>query len=101
MNYLLRIAEEQDLPQLQGLLNGYYQGEWRGSLERLNEHLSEKIFEITLIQSSQGKLCGFLAWIITYDTNWCMKGGDILDFYVTPEHRGRGAALMLTAGVST
>ena len=32
--------------------------------------------------------------------NWCMIGGEIIDFYVTPTLRGRGGALLLAASVA-
>jgi GNAT superfamily N-acetyltransferase len=99
MSYLIRKVYQTDVLHLKKLLDGYYHDNWRGSIERLEEHLQDDIFEIFAAQTGK-ELIGFIIWTMTYDLNWCMKGGDIIDFYVEPNHRGRGAALMLTIKVA-
>ena len=41
------------------------------------------------------EVIGFVAWIDSYDLHWCLKGGDVIDFFVYPSHRGLGAAILL------
>ncbi len=101
MSYLVRNTDRKDIPHLGRLLNDYYQGDWRGNIERLEQDLAEKIFKIFVVENANQELVGFISWAMTYDFNWCMKGGDIIDFYVSPNHRGRGAALLLTIGAAT
>jgi GNAT superfamily N-acetyltransferase len=95
MSYQIRRANQRDVQHLEKLLDGYYQGNWRGSIQQLEQHLCDDIFEIFVAEAGK-ELIGFIVWTMTYDLNWCMKGGDIIDFYVSPNHRGRGAALLLT-----
>ena len=96
MSYIVRKANASDVPRLKKLLDGYYQDNWRGSVEQLEKDFAEDIFEISVAEIDDKELVGFIVWTMTYDLNWCMKGGDTIDFYVSPAHRGRGAALLLT-----
>jgi GNAT superfamily N-acetyltransferase len=100
MSYQIRKANQNDFPGLEKLLNGYYQGNWRGNIEQLKRDSDEDIFEILVTESGGEELIGFLVWKLTYDLNWCFKGGEVIDFYVSPTHRGRGAALLLTIGMA-
>ena len=100
MSYVVRKAEQKDIPGLKLLLDGYYNGEWRGSIERLERDLSRTIFEIHLLENAACIPGGFLSWTLTYDMNWCMVGGEIIDFYIIPTLRGRGGALLMAACVA-
>jgi GNAT superfamily N-acetyltransferase len=100
MSYQIRKANQSDFPGLEKLLNGYYQGNWRGNIEQLKRDSEDDIFEILVTEGGDKELIGFLIWKLTYDLNWCLKGGEVIDFYVSPMHRGRGAALLLTIGMA-
>jgi ribosomal protein S18 acetylase RimI-like enzyme len=100
MAYQIRKARPTDFPQLKNLLDGYYQGNWRGKIGQLERDFAEGVFEIFVAETKSKELVGFIVWAMTYDLNWCMKGGDIIDFYVSTEHRGRGAALLLTVEIA-
>lgn len=96
MSYQIRKANQNDIQNLEKLLNGYYQGNWHGNSDRLKQDLDSGIFEISVAENDGKELVGFLVWTLTYDLNWCFKGGEVIDFYVSALHRGHGAALLLT-----
>ena len=100
MSYQIRKANQNDFPRLEKRVNGYYQGNWRGSIEQLKQDLESGDFEILVAENDGKELVGFLVWKLTYDLNWCFKGCEVIDFYVSPTHRGRGAALLLTIGMA-
>jgi len=55
-------------------------------------------FELTL--AADGRIVGFAAWRETYDLHHAAAGGEVIDFFVAPAHRGRGVAVQLVAGVA-
>jgi len=57
-------------------------------------------FELTLADSAD-RVVGFAAWRETYDLHNDVLGGEIADFFVAPEVRGRGVAVQLVAGVAS
>ena len=99
MSYLIRKAEESDVPSLGELLEAYmretYHGAWGGNIHLLERHLLGKEVEIIVAESTEREVVGFVAWVATYDLHWCLKGGAVIDFFVRPSHRGRGAAILL------
>ena len=99
MSFLIRKANSDDVPRLSKLLADYmqetYHGAWGGNAELLEQHLTEKAIEFFLAETSNHEIVGFLAWSFSYDLHWCMKGGVIVDLYVCPEYRSRGAAVLL------
>jgi GNAT superfamily N-acetyltransferase len=95
MPYLIHKVNQDDIISLGKLLDAYYRGAWRGSFDSLGRHLSNGAVEIVLAEVARQKGIGFLAWTLTYDLNWCMKGGEVIDFYVSPQYRGHGVALLL------
>lgn len=99
MSYLIRKADSGDVQQLAKLLDAYvsetYRGVWGGSSELLERHLVENAVEILLAETLRGEVVGFIAWTHAYDLHWCMKGGVIVDLYVCPANRSRGAAVLL------
>jgi GNAT superfamily N-acetyltransferase len=104
MFYLIRQANQNDIPQLAKMLEDYiqetYQGAWGGTAELLEQHISTGAVEITAAETSGFEIVAFIASIITYDLHYCMKGGEIIDFYVSLLHRGRGAAVFLITGLA-
>lgn len=100
MLYLIRKADEREASQLEQLLVAYmretYKSAWGGNVRRLEQDIMNKAFETLVAETTDGKLVGFVAWTTTYDLHWCLKGGVVIDYYVAPSHRGRGAAILLT-----
>jgi GNAT superfamily N-acetyltransferase len=99
MSYLIRKAVQKDVSQLGKLLDAYvretYQGAWGGNVGLLERHLIENAVEMLLAETPGRETVAFIAWTYAYDLHWCMKGGLIVDLYVCPAHRGRGAAVLL------
>jgi GNAT superfamily N-acetyltransferase len=101
MPYLIRKANRNDVPRLAELLESYmqetYQGAWGGNAQLLERHLVNNEVEIIVAEALNRDVIGFVAWVDSYDLHWCMKGGEVIDFYVLPSERGRGAAMLLIA----
>ncbi len=99
MFYATRKAVPSDVPQLARLLEDYiretYQGAWGGTAELLERHISDNDVEMLVAENTEKVIIAFVAAIVTYDLHWCMKGGEIIDFYAVPMYRGRGAAMFL------
>jgi hypothetical protein len=97
--YLIRKANKSDVPSLGELLEAYmretYHGAWGGNVESLEQHLLGNELEIIVAETLNREVVGFVAWVGSYDLHWCLKGGDVIDFFVCPSHRGRGAAILL------
>ncbi len=101
MPYLIREAAPCDAEPVGGLLEAYmqetYQGVWGGSTQLLGRGLRNREVEIVVAETLDREVIGFVAWIDSYDLHWCMRGGEVIDFFVDPAHRGRGAAILLVA----
>jgi GNAT superfamily N-acetyltransferase len=99
MPYLIRKANQSDVPCLGGLLEAYmretYHGAWGGDIRLLERHLLDNEVGIIVAETLDREVIGFVAWVASYDLHWCLKGGEVIDFFVRPPHRGRGAAIML------
>lgn len=99
MSYLIRKAAQKDVSQLAKLLDAYvretYRAAWGGQAELLARDLAENAVEMFLAETLRREIIAFVAWTSAYDLHWCMKGGLIVDLYVCPPHRGRGAAVLL------
>ena len=101
MPYLIRQADQSDVPSLGALLEAYmqetYHGAWGGNIQLLEQHLLGDEVKIVVAETLDRQVIGFVGWIASYDLHWCLKGGDVIDFFVCPSHRGRGAAILLIA----
>ena len=99
MPYLIRKANQSDVPPLGELLEAYmretYHRAWGGNIPLLEQHLLGSEVEIIVAETVNRKVIGFVAWVASYDLHWCLKGGSVIDFFVCPSHRGRGAAVLL------
>lgn len=58
-----------------------------------------RYFELAVAADSSS-LVGFAAWRESYDLHHAIPGGEVMDFFVAPSHRGRGVAVQLAAGVA-
>lgn len=76
MFYLIRQANQNDIPQLARMLEEYiqetYQGAWGGTAELLEQHISTGDVEITIAETSESEIVAFIASTITYDLHYCM-----------------------------
>ncbi len=104
MSYLIRKAAPGDVPYLEKLLNDYmretYEAVWTGTAESLKRDGFGREFEMLIAEKPSNNIDGFIAWNNTYDLHHCVKGGTIIDFYVAPDNRGRGAGLLLAVGAA-
>ena len=104
MPYLIRMANRSDAPSLGELLKAYmretYHGAWGGNIQQLEQHLLGNEVGIIVAEALNREVVGFVAWVASYDLHWCLKGGDVIDFFVCPSHRGRGAAILLITGLA-
>jgi hypothetical protein len=99
MPYLIRKANQSDVPSLGKLIDAYmretYHGAWGGNIQLLEQHIRDNEVKIIVAETLNRKVIGFIAWVASYDLHWCLKGGDVIDFFVCLPHRGRGAAILL------
>ena len=99
MFYPIRKVVQDDIPQLEKMLNDYlretYNDVWTGTAAQLKQNIFDSEFEMLVAENSKKMLVGFVAWNKTYDLHHCLKGATIIDFYVAPKNRGRGAGLLL------
>jgi GNAT superfamily N-acetyltransferase len=105
MSYLIRKAIHNDIPHLEKLLRDYmqetYQGNWSGTIESLEKDGFGNEFETMVAENSGGEIVGFAAWISTYDLHWCLKGGEVIDMFVSQPARGRGVALLMMTAIAS
>lgn len=76
-----------------------YHTEWRGDLGRLAHDVQSAEISIAMVLLGEAPI-GFVAWVRTYDLNWCFPGGEILDLFVARSYRGFGVALLLVAAAA-
>jgi GNAT superfamily N-acetyltransferase len=57
-------------------------------------------FELAVAVGPEGDLRGAVAYSAGYDLHHFVRGVDVLDLYVPPEHRGVGIAMQLLAHVA-
>ena len=76
-----------------------YHTEWRGDLGRLAHDVQSAEISIAMVLLGEAPI-GFVAWVRTYDLNWCFPGGEIIDLFVVRTYRGFGAAFLLLAAAA-
>ena len=100
MPYSIREMQRTDVPLLEKLLADYmretYEREWEGSSEKLERDALGGLLKI-IVAENESEIVGFIAWITTYDLHHCLKGGEVIDFYVKPKARGYGVGLLMLA----
>jgi hypothetical protein len=81
MSYLIRKANQSDIPPLGELLEAYmretYQGAWSGNIQLLEQHLLDNEVGIIVGETLNRKVIGFVAWVASYDLHWCLKGATL------------------------
>jgi GNAT superfamily N-acetyltransferase len=66
----------------------------------LEQHGFGHEFEMMVAEASNQDVIAFAAWVSSYDLHHCMKGGEVIDLYVFPSHRGQGVAMLLIARIA-
>lgn len=105
MLYHIRNATLDDMPNLEKLLTAFmqetFQRPWGGTLQKLVQDGLGAEFQMVIAEAEDQKLIAFAAWISSYDLHHCIKGGEIIDLFVEPVHRGRGMAIRLITAIAT
>lgn len=105
MPYQIRIATPDDILGLEKLLIAFmqetFQRSWSGTSQKLAQDGFGAEFEMVVAEAENQKLIAFAAWTSAYDLHHCLKGGTVIDLFVTPAHRGRGVAIKLIIKIAT
>ncbi len=72
---------------------------WGGATSALERDVSAGRIHV-LVADETDALIGFAAWTWSYDLHHCVRGGEVLDVYVTPGRRGQGVAVALLAAIA-
>ena len=103
--YHIRNATLDDMPNLKKLLMAFmqetFQCPWGGTLQKLVQDGLGAEFQMVIAEAEDHQLVAFAAWISSYDLHHCIKGGEVIDLFVEPAHRGRGVAIRLITAIST
>jgi len=104
MPFQCRLAIAGDVPRLAVLLDDYMQEAfhrpWNGSAEALSRDVFGSGDLVIHLLEAAAEVVAFAAWRPTYDLHHCAHGVEIIDLYVCPEQRIRGAAVVLVAAVA-
>ena len=99
MSYLIRNAIGDDLPRLGELLEAFmqetFQRQWGGNIQQLQQDIDGGELKIIVAETSNQGVIAFLAWQSHYDLHHCIKGGEVIDLFVCPNHRCHGIATLL------
>ena len=102
MPTIVRPFEPADAPPVAALFAAYMAEALGGESVMTPERLAAgcgRYFELTLACDGPA-VVGFAAWRESYDLHHAISGGEVMDFFVSPSHRGRGVAVQLVAGVA-
>jgi GNAT superfamily N-acetyltransferase len=101
----IRNATPNDIPDLEKLLTAFmqatFQRPWEGTTQKLAQDGFGTEFQMVVAEAENQQLVAFAAWIASYDLHHCIKGGEIIDMFVDPVHRGRGLAIQLIMAIAT
>lgn len=104
MSYLVRKATRHDVSLLSVLLDDYmretYRSAWSGNTDSLARHCFGGDFDLTVAEDAGRQVIAFAAATPSYDLHHCMRGGEVIDLFVCPSHRGRGVAMLLLVEVA-
>ena len=101
MPTMVRPFQPDDAAEVAALFAGYMAEALGGASVMTPERLVAgcgRHFELML--AADGPVVGFAAWRETYDLHHAAAGGEVMDFFVAPSHRGRGVAVQLVAAVA-
>jgi Acetyltransferase (GNAT) family len=101
---LVRRAMLEDSSALAVLIDGFAQGHPAEHHARSADRMRDAFFgdqsvANVLLAEKNGSPIGFGAWRRSYDVFWSMQGGEGIALYITPSHRGSGAALCIIAAI--
>jgi hypothetical protein len=101
---IVRRATVDDVGVLAVLIDGFAQGHPAENHARSIAKLRDAFFggepvAHVLLAEKNGTAIGFGAWRKTYDVFWSMYGGEGIGLYLSPAHRGSGAAVCLIAAI--
>ena len=104
MPYHIRNATPDDMLALEKLLTAFMQetsqGLWGGTTQKLAQDGFGAEFQMVVAKAENQQLVAFAAWISSYDLHHCIKGGEIIDMFVEPAHRGRGVVIQLIMAIA-
>lgn len=102
--YYIRSATPNDIPDLEKLLTAFmqatFQRAWGGTTQKLAQDGFGSEFQMMVAETEDQQLVAFAAWTSAYDLHHCIKGGEIIDMFVVPVHRGRGVAIQLIMAIA-
>ncbi|MBF2001808.1 MAG: GNAT family N-acetyltransferase [Synechococcales cyanobacterium M58_A2018_015] len=105
MPYHIRNATPNDIPDLEELMTAFmqetFQRPWGGTTQKMAQDGFGAEFQLVVAETENRQLVAFAAWIASYDLHHCIKGGEVIDLFVTPPHRGRGVAIQLITAIGT
>ena len=105
MPYIIRPAIPADIPKLCQLLDTYMQETfkraWGGTPQQLEQDGFGVELEMVVAETLEKEAIAFAAWKKSYDLHFCIKGGEVIDLFVCPEHRSRGIAINLLLAVAS
>lgn len=105
MPYQIRNSTLDDIPELEKILTAFmqetFQRSWGGTPHKLAQDGFGAEFEMMVAAADNQKLIAFAAWQSSYDLHHCIKGGEMMDMFVAPAHRGRGVAVQLVIAIAT
>ncbi len=89
---------------LAALIDGFAKGHPAEGHVRSAERMHDAFFgkepvAQVLLAEKEGTAIGFGAWRKTYDVFWSMYGGEGIGLYLSPAHRGSGAAVCIVAAM--
>lgn len=104
MPYHIRNATSDDVQALEKLLTAFmqetFQRPWGGTLQKLGQDGFGAEFQMVVAEAENQQLIAFAAWISSYDLHHCIKGGEVIDLFVEPAHRGWGVAIQLLTAIA-
>lgn len=109
MQYHIRSATLDDSATLAVIITAFmqetFQRPWGGTPQKLAQDglgtaLQIVVAEIVVAETDNRQLIAFAAWQPSYDLHHCIKGGEVMDMFVEPTHRGRGVAMQLIVAIA-
>lgn len=61
---------------------------------------NSKTPKIVVAETFEQEIIAFISWVQTYDLHWCLRGGEVIDMFVSPFFRSRGLAILLLTNIA-